>query len=609
MTTALALAFLALSGPPKKKPVVKPKPKPALVRVAVNLKEGEPFTGDRSFKVSVESGEPVTQVEFYVGDDLRDNDTSVPYEFRLDALDETDGPLRLRFKAYTGTGRTGEKIVTVKIDNDVAGGAAKHVALGREALSAGKTAEAITQGRIALKADTNDYDAKVLLATAYSLTNVFDKAQKYAEDALIVKKDEPEALDLLAGISVRRALTTVSRGGSGSSASTITESLKIGVEARRKAAEIRADRALASDASLVAKADALLAATRYAAAINLLLPEWRTKPETPGVADRLAYAQLRAGRYADANETLRQTLRFLPAGPDGKPRFGAYLSAVEAILRSQAGDQIAAQAAVTRGAAIDANELGVKTARAFLALRRNDAAALGTSAKELAADAGSRPVASYYVAAVANRQKRYEDGRKAFQRAALADPLFYDAYLESGLQSLALAATYVDPAEVEPLGDNPTDEDKKAFEDEKKVRDTKVADLKKRRTEYYISARTMFEAVIVARPEAADGLVGLASVSGLEEKWEEALKWGRAAAAAAPSSPAAQYALAGTLAGRARKAKPAEADALVAESRVVVSRAATLDPAALRGAPAPNPNQLWTYLAGPGRTPVISAPR
>ena len=61
---------------------------PAKVDLNVNLKNGEILSGTRSFRVMVQADDPINQVEFYVGDELRDTDSSTPYEFKLDTIEE-----------------------------------------------------------------------------------------------------------------------------------------------------------------------------------------------------------------------------------------------------------------------------------------------------------------------------------------------------------------------------------------------------------------------------------------------------------------------------------------------------------------------------------------
>jgi len=63
----------------------------APVTLNVDLPNGATISGETTIKVTVVADNPVTQVEFYVGTDLRDNATATPYRFTLDSLGETDG--------------------------------------------------------------------------------------------------------------------------------------------------------------------------------------------------------------------------------------------------------------------------------------------------------------------------------------------------------------------------------------------------------------------------------------------------------------------------------------------------------------------------------------
>ncbi|MBC8064914.1 MAG: Ig-like domain-containing protein, partial [Chlorobia bacterium] len=120
--------------------------------INVDVKDRDSISGERKFRVTVESKTPITQVEFYVGTDLRDSDTSTPYEFKLDTLEVEDGDLKLSFAAYTSDGKSSKKALNIKIDNGVSKGAEYHVQQADELLRVSKWDDAIIAGRIALKA-------------------------------------------------------------------------------------------------------------------------------------------------------------------------------------------------------------------------------------------------------------------------------------------------------------------------------------------------------------------------------------------------------------------------------------------------------------------------
>ena len=69
-----------------------------LTKIELNVKDlntGDSLSAERTFRVTVLSDNPVTKVEFYVGDSLRDSDSSTPYEFGMDPRKEADGALKL----------------------------------------------------------------------------------------------------------------------------------------------------------------------------------------------------------------------------------------------------------------------------------------------------------------------------------------------------------------------------------------------------------------------------------------------------------------------------------------------------------------------------------
>src|SRR5688572_11023855 len=121
----------------------------AKVQLNVNVKDGDVVTGERVFRVLVTANDPITQVEFYMGDELRETDTSTPYEFKIDSLAEKEGTMRLKFSAYTTKGDSASKVVSVSIDNLTSKGAQFHVDRAREMLALSKWDDAILATRIA----------------------------------------------------------------------------------------------------------------------------------------------------------------------------------------------------------------------------------------------------------------------------------------------------------------------------------------------------------------------------------------------------------------------------------------------------------------------------
>jgi tetratricopeptide (TPR) repeat protein len=539
----LASAFLALFAPVQKG-----------VQVNVNAKNGDVITGEKRFRVTVTANDPVTQVEFYAGNDLRDKDTSTPYEFVIDGLSEADGNLKLRFKAYTTEGQSGEAVITVKIDNGVSKGLDFHLKAGEAALQDSKWDVAITAGRIALKVDPKSIPAHMVLARAYLATGDTAKAQKNAEDVLEVDPGNAGALDLLSAISLRTAFRTytMSGGNRKDSLTTIREAFKSAVESRRKVLDASVD-ALGpiTPANLIAVSNAAFRAGRY----NLVVPALRTAIEKDNkdvaIADRLAYAYLRTGRNADALATLNAIVK------NGVPT--AFTYAALAVAKAEAGDVTGSDGAIRDALVSDPEDLAVIAGQAFLALKyvRNtlsntymlnyddlsgtDATAKIESRKtlnglvsQLEKAAVARTETLYFKEALYNKLGDFARAQGAFQAAVLAEPTNYDAFIEAGNRALA---------------------------------STQLQNLPKEDLEQALTvANIMFDTALIARPDSAQALTGLALVATIEGKLDQAIKFGDAAVRANPDYAAGHLAL-GTAYNMASTVVRKQADAVRAKSQ------------------------------------------
>ena len=477
---------------------------PVPLALTVNAKDGDVLKGERAFRVSVSAETAINKVEFYVNGDLRDTDTSTPYEFKLDTVGEDDGPVKLRFKAYTVESKSGEKAVSAKIDNELAKGAAYHVEKANDLLSDGKYAEARDEGRIALKADKGSFDARVALARAYSGLGEYDQAQLQAEEAKAAKPEDPNALSLLAGINVQRAFRTYAKPDADRAEvlKGIKDSLSAAVAARRAALDVGFD-ALKPD-PILPYADAALRARRYSAAIAALTPAFGADQKNAAIADRLAYAYLRTNRRQDALNVLATLAR---AGS-----LSAYGYALKAVAHADAGDDNLSDEAIREAILADSEDLGVRTAQAYIALKRNKTDVLAGLSSSLAKEQGQRADVRYFQMALAAKQQRYSDATKAFQVGVLAEPASADLYVEYANDAIAITQR------------GKMDEKEKAS--------------------HYAEARAYFETALVARPEASEALAGLAMVAAFEGKPAEAVRYADAAVRAAPMDAGAYYALA-----------------------------------------------------------------
>lgn len=556
------------------------------VELSVNVKDGDVITGERTFRVSASApNDYITRVEFYVGNDLRDQDTSTPYEFKIDSLGEEEGPLRLQFRAYSGEGGQAEKTVTVRIDNGLSQGAKFHLDAAQTALAEGKYADAITRGRIALRIDPKSVEARLILARANLNLNTFDTAQKFAEDAIEQDPKNVAARNLLAVTHLRRSFTIVTRAGQDRMASvnSIRSAMKSAVKARSEALSIEFEAVGAPTAeNLITYADAAFAAGRFSATVQPLADAFRADNRRADVANRLAYAYIRLSRNDEAAKVLEEHGRFTK-----RDAYGDSLLAVAYAqlgrLDPVAGGDSPAQAQLKAAQQSDPNSLGYRTAAAFFALKLNRTSDLRNIVNGLVADKGPRPEVLYYLGAIQNRLGQLNEGRRVFENTVLAEPAFEEAYIERAYLSLAFA---------------------------NQTQDAETKNLQ------YEFAKAFLEAALEARPDSPEALAGIAVVSLLQNKPQEAVQFAEAAVRAAPGNAAAHYTLSGALSRLAsvlaRSTRPEDADrvsAINTRAQQAVTRAGELDPRQLLGRSIPREPEIVKYATEGGRPVVVTSPR
>lgn len=543
----IALAVLGLSAAP--------------AEIAVNANDGDVLSGEKTFRVTVKSESPVVQVEFYVGDSLRENDTSTPYEFKVDTLGFDDGDLKVSFVAHTQEGNPTRKALALRVDNGLAKGADFHVEKAREALAVSHWDEAIFAARVALKITSGYEPARLAMARAYMGKGVLDSAQRYAEDVLADKPDTIEALEMLSVISLQQAFNTYNRGGDrDQTITTIQNALKAAVTNRRKSLEASLEKMLpVTDANRLAYADLAIEASRYSAAINELQPTLRKDNTANAIANRVAYAQLRAGRFTDARGTLAEVVKF--------GDLDAYGYALMAVVESHLGSPSGSDDMMREAILSDAEDLGVRTAQAYIALRRNNAGVLSRLASDLAADQGGRSIVNTYLCALSFKLNRYDDSRKYFERAVLAEPTNYDAYIERANNAMAMSQSAT-------------------LSDTDKGHELRMA-------------RVLFETALLCKEDSFEALTGLALAAMRQGKTEEGLRFARAATAAGPEYAAGWFTLA------AAQAANNEAT----EAALSTRKAGALDKPNLEGRQVPSPDMAWRYYMQMGRTPLLAAPK
>ncbi len=523
----------------------------------VLVKNGDALTGDVQFRANIQTDHPIQAVEFYVGDDLRESDGSTPYEFKLDTLAEEDGNIKLRFKGFTSEGQNVEKAFTLTIDNGVSKGADFHVEKGNAFMTEGKYDDAITEGRIAQKADKASLGARILLARANFGKGIYDKAQKFAEDALEIDKTNRPAKEVIISLKVQQAFNSVSR--TSEDRKEVIDSIKKGLaEAiKYRVALLNEDvERLSANKMSLEYLDAAIRARRYSLVSDSLAMELKSSFKNNELNNRLVYAYLMTNQVTKADDILKNVKKF--------GEFDGYGFALNALVATEKGSDSTADDMIKEALLNSPDSLGLKTAQAYIALKRNSPRSLADASNSLLKENETRSETFYFAAALSNRLKRIELGRKYFERALKADASDHDMYIEQGNEAISLALM---------TGVTARDKD---FQ-----------------LDY---ARAMFDLALMCRDNSAQALSGIAIASMFKKDSKEAISYAEAATKASPGYAAAWYTYAAALSYKQM------------DARAALAKAQQLDERNLKGRSMPNADLVFSYYNTTGRTPVISAP-
>lgn len=573
----------------------------AQITITSNVANGATIRGIQPFRFTVQSKNLITELEFYVGDDLRGTDDSSPYEFSVDAVAEKEGPLQVKVLAYDSEGNRKELALQLTVDNELGKGADYHVGKGQEALTNGNWDEAIVAGRIALKITPKYVPARMLLARANFGKGVFDSAQKFLEDVLAEQPDNAEALDLRAAVALQTAFRATADSREATAAA-IGRALRLAAESRSK---IYGDRLSAfgkvTDENRLRYVDLAVRAGRYSLVFPELEPLFRSNPRNASVANRLIYTQLRAGRIRQA--TANAQIYAQRGAPD------AAGWGIIAVIRERAGDAEGALQAEQEGLRNDSSDLTLRSAQATLALMRGRVQAFAPLVTELAKEEDNRYEVLNFMAQLANMSGDFNAARDLFQRTALTEPLAYDAYIQRANQLIAYSTQ---------------------------------GGVARESAQYdRLLARNLLDAALVAKPESYQALTGLGILNMIEGKTADALRLANTAVAAGPEYAAAHYflslvqsveslrfrrgadeannrALNFRSTGQAEEAAKetqrarqleAESNRLQAAADASARTAGQLDVANLGGKGIPDIMGAWRYFAAFGRPILLISPQ
>lgn len=527
------------------------------IKIDCSVKNGDKISGTVEIRATVSATNTVNQVEFYVGGELRSTDTSTPYTYTIDTIPEKEGPIKIQIAAYTSSGDSKKLDLTLTVDNGVDKGAKFHVDNANKFLNVSKWDEALQAARIALKADPNSADAKIAMARAYLGKDQLDKAQQWAEDALI-SQESVATTELLAGINAERAFRIISASGEkGDALKEITTAFKAAIAQREKTVELRIKAAGAvSDANRIKVADLMMEKHDYSAARRILSEQWNEGSPDLAVGNHLIYAAMRSGRMGEA----KRLLDLMKKKSVQDATTFALSAAVDAYYR----DFDNAATAIKDGGFDDSEAPSLMSASVYLALMQGDKAAAGSQINRMLGKDINSATVYYFLKTLMFYTGQYSESRDYFQKAILADPLLIDAYIERGYEALVVAA-------------NPQsglDKDKALLLDQ---------------------ALSFFDLAYTIKPDSAEALNGLALTSLYMKKNDDAMKWAQGAVGAGPEFPWTHFTLAAVL--------NAKGDYRGAVKEV--DKGGELDKVVLQGRGVPSADEAWLYTYRYARVPVI----
>jgi Tfp pilus assembly protein PilF len=565
----------------------------APMTVSADIKDGAVIEDKRAIKVIVQSDSIVTQVEFYVDGDLRDTSTATPYTFTIDPLAEKDGKEKLTFTAYNTDGAKATMNVMVDVESGASRGPEVNTKTAQDLMVQGKWDDAMYAARLALKASPDYIPAQLVLAHVFLTTKVYDKAEEFAEDVLRSKPDMPEALMLVAAIQLERAFNVVSSQNQTANMNNMSDAIDSAIQARLKLVNADFDQLPnPSGADDIKYGRTAVETQHFSAAISALQSDFNISFATDK-GNLIGYAQLRLGRFQD----LQRTMQVMEA----HKTLDGYSYALWAALAEYRGDKSGADYYIKEAILDKPDDFGVRTAQAYIALRRGNINTLTGITASLQSLTKTRPEVTYYLALLLHRLGRETDSDRAFQETVLQEPLCYNAYVARGNEAmLHMLAPKAKPEQVE-------------FE--------------------AAFSRRMFQAALAAKPDSAEALTALATLELIRKKTADAHDHVDAAMAADPQYAAAFFAAASvynTLAydymTQAAYVKSQAVNGVDNETQTkidadnktsqatrdkafeVFAKAEKLDPPHLGGSQLPRIDDVFPYVYQFGNIPVISPP-
>lgn len=528
------------------------------IKIKSNVKEGDVLGGAYTLVVTCDAASTVTQVEFYLDDNLVNSDSSTPYEFKLDTLTEPEGDHVLTIAAYTTDGSSKTEKVKFKIDNKIALGAKAHTERAEEALREQKFDDALFAGRVALKADPKYVPAMIVLGRAYLGKGVYDEAQKYLDDATEAQPTNYYAWDMLAQLQVRKAINVRVTGADLAKAA---EDEKIAymaaIDAHRKSLDIQLNNLGNPTAANRAQRLDLMQRMGH-------LSEARAEVKVANGNELNNVQMLNTGMYLDLRRSSLADAQKTYSDITKKGLADGITYALGACLASLQGDDANADVRIQQAIKMDRSSLLIKLAQAFVTVDRGKNAAARALAGDLASSDYVDPQVFYYLARIYYELGEYEQSRSAYENALIQDPMIAEIYVSRGLEALRESTRATGDAQ-------------------KRLRG--IAD-------------NYFEIALKAKPESPDALIGKGLVSAYSGDKSGALKYGAAAQVVGGQAAWVNYVVSGLFAygGQLDKANNS------------LQTAVKQNPTGIAIIAIPSVADSFKYLVKWGRTPVLVHP-
>lgn len=241
----------------------------------------------------------VRRVEFLVDGKVRSEDTSIPYTFEWNTLDDAEGEHNVEAVATDMNGDVAKGSARVVVDNELGKGADYHGRIALEALAAKDTETARRHALRAVKIDPTNLTAARALAAIHTNAREYDQAVAVLEQANIPEKDVLARRDLMS--------LYVLRGDAGGNTQSFLQGVTSAYEQWKLLTQARA--AVAANGTPVEKGDAAFAARKWQAAIMAYQSAGELADMPIGTVNRLLLSYARAGRWRDCDLLLRTLSR------------------------------------------------------------------------------------------------------------------------------------------------------------------------------------------------------------------------------------------------------------------------------------------------------------